>query len=70
MAGMIRVDKIERQMGSKVLVRFDVRTSIGQLPIEMIVDDRGSSGENEKQALLEVQTLLQEALEMVQNKIG
>jgi hypothetical protein len=70
MAGLIRVDKIERTMGSKVVVNFDVHTSVGRLPIEMKVDDYGSSGENEKQALLEVQKLLEEALDMVRNKLG
>jgi hypothetical protein len=37
MAGLIRVDKIERSMGSKMVVKFDVRTSVAQLPIEMTV---------------------------------
>jgi hypothetical protein len=70
MAGMIRVDKIERSMGSKVVVKFDVRTSVGQLPIEMTVDDFGSSGENEKQAPIELRKLFEEALDMVRNKLG
>lgn len=70
MAGYVRVDKIERSMGSKVLVKFDVQTSVGALPIERTVDDFGSSGENEKQALLEVRKLLEEALDMVSNKLG
>jgi len=34
------------------------------------VDDLGSAGENEKQALLEARTMLEEALEMVRNKLG
>jgi hypothetical protein len=51
-------------------VKFDVRTSVGRLPIEMTVDDFGSSGENEKQALLEVRKLLEEALDMVRNKLA
>ena len=42
----------------------------GQLPIEMTVDDFGSSGENEKQALLEVRKLLEKALDTVRNKLG
>jgi hypothetical protein len=70
MAGYIRVDKIERRMGSKVLVKFDVQTSVGPLQIEKTVDDFGSAGENETQALLEVRKLLEEALDIVRNKLG
>jgi hypothetical protein len=69
MAGSIRVNKMERDMGSKVVVNFDVHTSVGRLPIEMKVDDYGSAGENEKQALLEVRTMLEEALEMARNRL-
>jgi hypothetical protein len=69
MAKFIRVEKMERAQGSKMLFRFDLHTSVGQLPIEMIVDDLGTTGESEKRALLELQTLLEEALEMVRNKL-
>jgi hypothetical protein len=67
---VIRVDKIERSSGSKVRVKFDVQTSVGPLSIEKTVDDFGSAGENETQALLEVRKLLEEALDMVRNKLG
>jgi hypothetical protein len=68
MAGYIRAD-IEHGMQSKVLVKFDVQTSAGPLPIELKIDDFGSPGENEKQALLVVRKRLEEALDMVRNKL-
>jgi hypothetical protein len=68
--GSIRVLKIDRLMQNKVRVDIEVRTSIGRFTFPVDVDDHGSAGNNEREAFLELQALLEEALELVQHKIG
>jgi hypothetical protein len=68
--GLIRVMKIDRLMGSKVQVDFDVMTSAGQIIFPIRVDDHGSAANNEREAFLALQTLLEEALELVRPQLG
>lgn len=69
MAGLIRVEKFERAMNG-VIVTFDVRTSAGKMEYPVQIADQGSMSANERQALLELQTLLEEALDLVRHQLG
>ncbi len=68
--GLIRVMKIDRLPGSKVQVDIEVSTSDGHFTFPLKFDDQGSSGNNERQAFLELQTFLKEALELVRHQLG
>jgi hypothetical protein len=68
--GSIRVLKIDRLMQNRVRVDIEVRTSVGRFTFPVDIDDRGSASKNEREAFLELQTLLEEALELVQHQIG
>ena len=68
--GLIRVMKIDSTRGSKVHVDIEVRTSVGEITFPIQIDDQGSSSNNERQAFLELQALLEEALELVQHQLG
>jgi hypothetical protein len=59
----IKVESIERKMNASVEVKLDVRTSVGQLIVPLRFGDQGSAAENEKNALREFRTWLQEALQ-------
>jgi hypothetical protein len=64
MAGVIKVEKFERdEMGGGVMVTLDVRTPSGQFSYPMRFPDQGSMSTNERQAFLELQKHLEEALE-------
>jgi len=68
--GSIRVLKIDRLMQNRVRVDIEVRTSVGRFSFPVDVDDHGSAGNNEREAFLELHTLLEEALELVQHQLG
>jgi hypothetical protein len=68
--GLIQVMKIDRTMGHKVQVEVEVRTAAGQFSFPVKIDDQGSAGNNERQAFLELQTFLEEALELVRHQLG
>ena len=77
MRTMIRVDKMSREVqeggrkGDKIIVTFDVITSTkGQLSFDVKVNDQESLAELEKTALLDLQTLLQEALDAVRHRLA
>jgi hypothetical protein len=70
MAGQIRVLKMERVQSGQMELTFDLRTSVGQFPLDLKVPDQGSMAANEKQALQELEKVFREALEIVQHQLA
>jgi hypothetical protein len=70
MAGLIKVEKFDRESNGGIVVTLDVRTSMGQMLYPMRFGDQGSMSANERKALLELQTHLEEALALVQDQLG
>ncbi len=68
--GLIRVMKIDYTAGSKVQVDVEVSTSDSHFTFPLKFDDQGSAGNNERQAFLELDTFLREALVRVQHQLG
>jgi hypothetical protein len=52
---------IEPKMGSAVIVKLDVATSVGTMVVNMTFPDQGSAAANEMLALRRFQTWLNEA---------
>jgi hypothetical protein len=66
----IQVIKTERLMQGEVRLVIEVRTSVGRMDFPVDIHDRGSLAENERQAFLELQKLLEEALALVQQRLA
>jgi hypothetical protein len=65
--GLIRVMKTDNTTGQ---VDVEVSTSTFHFTFPVKIDDQGSAGNNERQAFLELQTFLTEALELVRHQLG
>jgi hypothetical protein len=62
----IKTESIEPDrvhLGNSMVVRLHVQTSTGRFTFPFTVEDQGSMSANEKQALRELRTFLQEALQ-------
>jgi len=70
MAGLIKVEKLDRASNGRIVATLDVRTSMGQMMYPMQFDDQGSMSANERQAFLELKQHLEEALALVQHQLG
>jgi hypothetical protein len=71
MAGTVRVEKFERdEIGGDVTVAVEVQTLTAQFTYPMRFPDKGSMSANERQAFLELQKHLEEALELVRHQLG
>jgi hypothetical protein len=71
MAGVVKVEKFERdELGGAVAVTLEVRTPAGQFTYPMRFPDQGSMNANERQAFLELQKHLEEALEVIRQQLG
>jgi hypothetical protein len=68
--GLIRVRKIDYTTGGNVLVDMEISTAGSQITVPIHVEDQGSSGNNEREAFLELQKILEEALELVRHQLG
>ncbi len=56
--GTIKVMKMDRAANSRMVITFDVQTSLGEFPFDIMIVDQGSMGANETQGLREFQTIL------------
>lgn len=71
MAGVVKVEKFERdEIGGAVAVTLEVQTPTGQFTYPMRFPDQGSMSANERQAFLELQKHLEEALELIRHQLG
>jgi len=69
--GLIRVRKIDYTTGGgDVLVDMEISTASSQITVPVHVEDQGSAGNNEREAFLELQKILEEALELVRHQLG
>jgi hypothetical protein len=71
MAGSVKVEKFERdEIGGSVTVAVEIQTLTAQFTYPMRFPDKGSMTANERQAFLELQKHLEEALELVRHQLG
>jgi hypothetical protein len=69
--GLIRVRKIDYTTGGgDVLIDMEISTASSQITVPVHVEDQGSAGNNEREAFLELQKILEEALELVRHQLG
>ena len=45
--GTIKVMKMDRAADSRMVITFDVQTSLGEFPFDIMIVDQGSMGANE-----------------------